>query len=192
MKVIVVSTSTKSLPLFKEMLKNSNLKGIIQVPSVIDAKQKLRQEDYDLVIIQTPCQDEFGTKGALEIARSYRVSVLLLVKNSIYDQVSYQVRESDVFVVSLPSTAQVLYQSIQFSMVHRNMIIQMEKEIQKHKKKLQDEKIIMRAKLFLIENYHWTEDKAHHFIEKMAMDSSKTKLLVSKEILDGKFRKQND
>lgn len=183
MKVILVSNSSNALSLFKEILRYSNLKSIIQVTSITEAKQKLRHEHYDYVIVQTPVTDEFGTRGAKEISISNQVGVILLVKNSIYDQVLYQVGDSGVFVVSMPSTKQVLYQSMNFVIAHQEKVVQLENEIAKQKKKLQDEKIIMRAKLLLVEQYHWSEEKAHRFIEKQAMDHSRTKLQIAREIL---------
>ncbi|MBQ0066356.1 MAG: ANTAR domain-containing protein [Firmicutes bacterium] len=188
MKVILVSNSSNALPLFKEILKGLNLTNIIQLSSINEAKQKLRQEKYDYVIIQAPASDEFGTRGAKEIAISQNVGVILLVKSSIYDQVLYQVRESGVFVVAMPSTKQVLYQSINFMVIHQEKVKALENEIQKHKKKLQDEKIIMRAKLMLVEQYSWSEERAHKFIEKSAMDQSRTKLQIARELLEGNFR----
>lgn len=183
MKVILVSNSSNALSMFKEILRYSNLKSIIQVTSITEAKQKLRHEHYDYVIVQTPVTDEFGTRGAKEISISNQVGVILLVKNSIYDQVLYQVGDSGVFVVSMPSTKQVLYQSMNFVIAHQEKVVQLENEIAKQKKKLQDEKIIMRAKLLLVEQYHWSEEKAHRFIEKQAMDHSRTKLQIAREIL---------
>ncbi|MDO4466028.1 MAG: ANTAR domain-containing protein [Bacillota bacterium] len=183
MKVILVSNSSNALSLFKEILRNSNLQSIVQVASISEAKQELRNERFDFVIIQTPAADEMGTRGAKEIAISTQVGVILLVKNAIYDQVLYQVGECGVFVVSMPSTKQVLYQSINFVIAHQKKVIQLENEIAKHKKKLQDEKVIMRAKLLLVEQYHWSEQKAHRFIEKQAMDHSRTKLQIARELL---------
>ena len=184
MKVMIVSSSSKALPLFKDILSYANLQTIVQVNSIIEAKQKLHREEFDYIIIQPPLTDEFGVKGAKEIAMSMNVSILLLVKNEVYDKVLYQSQDSEIFVVSLPTSKQVLYQSFRFIQMHREKVKMLENEILKAKKKLKDEKTITRAKLLLMEEYRYSEEKAHRFIEKMAMDQSKTRLQIAMELLE--------
>lgn len=183
MKVIVVSTSTNTVSQIQQLLIGPQQNSIVAVSSILEAKQKLLQEHYDLCIIQTPAQDEFGTHGALNIAHSFQVGVILLIKQSLYDQVLYQVRESDVFPLGIPCSSQTLYQCIQFCMIHRNHVYRLEMEINHQKKKIQDERIITRAKLYLMQNENMSEEEAHHYIEKRAMQLSKTKVAIAKDIL---------
>ena len=51
------------------------------------------------------------------------------------------------------------------------------------KKKLDDEKIITRAKLLLMQTLSFTEEEAHKFIEKEAMNSGRTRAEVGYEII---------
>lgn len=51
------------------------------------------------------------------------------------------------------------------------------------KKKLDDERIISRCKLVLIQTLGLSEDEAHKFIEKEAMNSGRTRIEVAYEIL---------
>jgi response regulator NasT len=51
------------------------------------------------------------------------------------------------------------------------------------KKKLDDEKVITRAKLLLMQTLSFTEEEAHKFIEKEAMNSGRTRSDVAYEII---------
>ena len=51
------------------------------------------------------------------------------------------------------------------------------------KKKLDDEKVITRAKLLLMQTLSFTEEEAHKFIEKEAMNSGRTRSEVAYEII---------
>ena len=53
----------------------------------------------------------------------------------------------------------------------------------KLEKKLEDLKIISRAKLLLIINKDITEQEAHKYIEKQAMDTRLARVEVAKEII---------
>ena len=57
-------------------------------------------------------------------------------------------------------------------------------EIRKLRKKIQDQQKINQAKLLLIEQYHYSEEKAHHYIEKVAMDHSITKVEVAMSLIE--------
>lgn len=59
-----------------------------------------------------------------------------------------------------------------------------EKKISKLEQKYLELKMVDHCKLVLISNYHWSEDKAHHYIEKIVMEQNKTKFLVAKELLE--------
>jgi response regulator NasT len=59
-----------------------------------------------------------------------------------------------------------------------------EKKARKLQEKLEEIKLVNRAKFILIEKHKMTESEAHRFIEKDAMDSRRSKAQVAKEIID--------
>ena len=50
-------------------------------------------------------------------------------------------------------------------------------------RKLEDLRLVSRAKLILIQNMSFTEEQAHHYIERRAMDSRRTRAEVALDIL---------
>ncbi|MDD7280924.1 ANTAR domain-containing response regulator [Floccifex sp.] len=182
-KVLIVSSGTKLLPILKELMPSMEY-SLSVVETIQEAKKKLRTIIFDYLLIQCPVKDEFGIKSAQEIVHSFSVGVILLVKNDIFDQVTYRLKDDSIFVVSMPTNRQMLYQTICLMNTFISQKKVLENEIKKLKKKMKDEHVVTQAKLVLIEQYHWSEQKAHHYIEKVAMDNSIPKIEVANKILE--------
>ncbi len=101
-----------------------------------------------------------------------------------YDQIAYQLQETGIFVLAFPIKAQVLLQSLELLRMKRGESKKFRQEISKLKKTIHDDRIINRAKMLLIESYHWTEDKAHHYIEHASMENSISKVEVAKQLIE--------
>ena len=182
-KILIVSSGEKLVPVLKELLPVNEY--IVNLSTTIhDAKKKLRNESFYFSIVQCPIKDEFGVKSSQEIANTFDIGVLLLVKNDIFDQVTYRLKEDPILVLSMPTNRQVLYQGICLMNTLMFQKQKMENEIRKLRKKIQDQQKINQAKLFLIEQYHYSEEKAHHYIEKVAMDHSITKVEVAMSLIE--------
>ncbi|MBB5183312.1 ANTAR domain-containing response regulator [Catenisphaera adipataccumulans] len=184
-KVIVVSRSNDTLKVMKEVLPAHQFQIIHSFATIADTKKALRSRHCDLLIVQAPLKDEQGVRACLQIKNALPIEILLLVKADIYDQVLYQCDDSGICVLSLPCKKSMVYQSCSLLMMLAAQKRKYEAEIARLKQKMQNEKVINRAKLVLIEDYHWTEDQAHKYIEHAAMDTSKTKFEIARDILEG-------
>lgn len=152
--------------------------------SAARAKQRLQMESFTYVILVTPLCDEFGIQTANQIASVYHQYVLLLVPRDKLDQATYQTRDSTVFTASLPVHLPHIHQALtmleKFSLQNHTL----EEQLAKARQKLQDEKMVTRCKLMLIEHYHWSEEKAHSYLGKAAMDHSTSKANVARVLLN--------
>ncbi|MCF0105449.1 MAG: ANTAR domain-containing protein [Holdemanella sp.] len=183
-KALIVSSNKDMFTKLKDAIQSKQFISIQHGTSAIDAKTRLRNEKVDLVILVTPLVDEFGINTARDISHSFDVNVILLVKSDIYDQTVYKLQEERIFVLSTPTNRMMVYQTV--NMMH-TFIYQLsirDKEINKLRKKLLDQQKINQAKLILVENYHYTEEKAHKYLEKLAMDNSMTKVMVAQSIIE--------
>lgn len=174
-KVLVIGNEN-----FLALLKNTANYQYVLSKTYNDALSKLRNTQFDVVVIlysQT-------ISGLLNFAKSLNTSVLLVCKLEIYDQVLYQCKDSGIIVLSYPIKKQVLYEAFQMLMSLKSKIAMYEKKINKLEQKYLELKMMDHCKLVLISNYHWSEEKAHHYIEKIAMEQHKAKFLVAKELLE--------
>ena len=97
-----------------------------------------------------------------------------LLRNALaYDNFSY-LKESD-----LSALATIL----EIHSKYNKKVKQLDVEVNKLKSKNKELKIISKAKILLIKNSNMTEDMAHKHIQCIAMNTQKTILSVSKEII---------
>ena len=182
-KVLIVSSSEKGTELLGEILSGV---GLVQTDSSTcgsEARRRLSEGDYDLVIINVPLSDEQGTELAADIAADSDTGVILLVRAEIADRVQASVEDSGVFVVAKPVSRQLLYQAVKFVTVSRKRVQAARAKAMALQKKLDDLKVIDRAKCCLIQYLKMTEPQAHRHIEKQAMDQRTSKREVAEKIL---------
>lgn len=149
-----------------------------------EALAKLRSARYSyLIVLYSGIKNELLT-FAKSCSVTRNMSVLVVCKQEIYDQVQYQLASSGIIVLSYPIKKQLLYQAMMMLESVQIKLDQYESKITRLEQKYLELKMVDHCKLVLISNYHWSEEKAHHYIEKMAMDQAKTKLQVAKELLE--------
>ena len=88
-RVLIVSAVEKIYEYITEILPPGEFSPILRAASAGEAKRMLVSDEADIVIINTPLPDEFGTELALDLSGG-TAGVLLLVKNDYFDQVCYK------------------------------------------------------------------------------------------------------
>lgn len=181
-RIVIVSHKPTKL---KTILPKYFYAPIVEYTTISDLKNNLRKQSCDILIIQEPLNSSVGWKLALECKEIYHMEILLIVTKDQYDKVTYQLSDTGIFIISLPYSNDEIFQTMELIRTHLEQVNTYKEEIIRLKTTIKNDRIINRAKLVLIESYHWSEDKAHHYIEKIAMDASVSKLEVAKQLLDG-------
>lgn len=181
--VLVVSGSDRFNELTAQVLPEASYSPIIYANGASVARRKLLDRSFDLIIINTPLQDEFGTGFAIDISNASGSVCLMVVKNEIFDEVYTKVVSHGVFVLSKPLNSFILSRSIKWLESAREKLRAAQKTTTSVEEKMEEIRMVNRAKWLLIEHENMTEDKAHHFIEKSAMDRSISKRSVAGEII---------
>lgn len=148
-----------------------------------EARRLLLRQAFDLVVVNAPLQDEFGHALANDFADKTQSGVLLVAKADLYDQVCAKVEESGVLVVSKPINRLFFYQCIRAATATSRRLAALEAENRKLQTKVHETQLIGRAKCALVQYRHLTEEEAHRFIEKQAMDQRIPKREVAEDIL---------
>ena len=180
---LIISNTEKGAAFFTEALNAASIKQIAAINSIGEARRALLEKDYDLVIVDSPLQDETGEDFS-RFAASSGISQLILVVNSEhFNAVSSVCGEDGVLVISKPVNKEILWSAFSLAKSVKNKLKRMQAENIKLKQKIEDIKIIDRAKCTLISYLNLNENEAHRFIEKQAMDLRSTKRAISEEIL---------
>ena len=113
-RVLIVSAVEKIYEYITEILPPGEFSPILRAASAGEAKRMLVSGEADIVIINTPLPDEFGT-GACPRPLRGTAGVLLLVKNDYFDQVCYRSSARGVLTVGKPSSRQTLYGAVKLA-----------------------------------------------------------------------------
>lgn len=139
------------------------------------ARRVLSASGADLLMLQTGTRASQKDKILLECSLTHGVSGLLLCPSERMDSLSYQFREAPVMVVPLQTPRHVLIQILDYMKKNAGTTRRLNESLAREKQKLHDEKILSQTKLQLVHWCRWSEEKAHQYILKTAMDNSLTK-----------------
>ena len=168
--VLIVSASEKFIESSRALLPPTDYYPVETAPNAGSARRALLESAFDIVLIQTPLRDEFGARLAADVCRSSGAGVLLFVKNESLDDVCARVTEDGVMVLGLPASTQMVAQSLRMLCAARERLRRMEEKQATVEEKIEEIRLVNRAKWLLIERLQMTESEAHHYIEKQAMD----------------------
>ena len=108
---------------------------------------------------------------------------MLLVKAEHYSDINARVSPYGILVLSKPTPIQMITQSLLLLCGTRERLRKMEQKTASIEEKMEEIRIVNRAKWLLIEQLKMTEKEAHRYIEKQAMDRCVTRRIVAEKIL---------
>lgn len=181
--VLVVSASAKFNESVRGLLPERFYWPVTVLTDAAGARRALAENSYDLVLINTPLPDEFGTRLALDACESSSAGVLLLVKAEHCPDIEAQVSAHGVLTLAKPTSAQLFAQTLRLLCITRERLRGMEKKAVTLQEKMEEIRLVNRAKWLLIEELKMTEQEAHRYIEKRAMDRCVTRRAVAEQIL---------
>lgn len=180
---LVVTAAEKTVAHFSELLNAASISQIVALPTCGEARRLLLEQDFDLVIINTPLRDESGEVFAQQIAAKGVSQVILVVPSEFFDAIS-EICESDgVLTIARPLNRAVFWAILQLAKSAHNRIARVNKENAQLKQRIEDIRIVDRAKCLLISYLKMSEQDAHRFIEKQAMDMRVSKRMIAEGIL---------
>ena len=147
------------------------------------ARREMVNKTYDLVIINAPLPDDFGTRFAIDACNQSGTVALLLAKSEVYDEVEAKLTCQGVFTLAKPTSALLLNQSLKWLVSARERLRRMEEKATSVEEKMEEIRLVNRAKWLLIEQLKMTEAEAHRHIEKQAMDRCTTRREIALGII---------
>lgn len=183
LSVLIVSSAERLNATMLSSLPESRYQPITAVPDASAASRMLLERPFDLVIVNTPLPDQFGTRFALDVCEKTAAGVLLLVKAEHYADIDARVSPYGVLTLSKPTSAGLFSQSLQLLAATHARLRRMEQKTASMEEKMEEIRMVNRAKWLLIEQLKMTEQEAHRYIEKQAMDRCVTKRVIAENIL---------
>lgn len=182
-RVLIVSASDSITNSIMPLLPMTDYWPVISVRSVSEARRKIVDCEFDIVLINAPLPDDFGMRLAIDICSNSGAGVLLLVKNDLFEEVYAKVVSYGVITLAKPTNMQMVSQNLRILCATRERMRKMEAKQATVEEKIEEIRLVNRAKWLLIESLHMTEPEAHRYIEKQSMDLRISKREVAENII---------
>ena len=183
MSVLIASSNEKFDQVLLSLLPSNEYGHVEVVTSAGAARRKLNNQSFDLLIVNAPLQDERGANLAVDVAGETGIGVLLFLDAAIFDEISVKTEQYGVLTLSKPTNRAIVTQSLKLLCATRQRLKRMEIKAQSFEEKIEEIKLINRAKILLMDKADLDEEGAHKFIEKLAMDSRSSKRRIAEEII---------
>ena len=182
-KTLLVSSSGQSTAPLLELLKSEGFGPVKVTAAAFNARQETERTAFDLICINAPLADENGIELSRFFAQSTRSSVVIIVPQKNADELSEKLTPHGVLVIARPINRHLFHHYLQFTDCFRARMMRVEQETEQLKTMVEDIKLIDRAKLLLVTCLNMSEEQAHRYLEKQAMDLRVSRAEVAKQVI---------
>ena len=182
-KTLLVSASEQSAKALAQLLRQEGYPSVTTVYAAYSARERSEETAYDLIVINAPLIDENGVRLAEHFAQTTRASVMVIAPQKSADELSDLLNSRGVMVIAKPVNKHLFHHYLLFADCFRSRLLRVEQENERLRHMVEDLKIIDRAKLLLVTCLNMSEEQAHRYLEKQAMDLRTTRLAVAKQVI---------
>ena len=178
--VLVVSTSEKFNAATADYFAVPTFSPVQTVSGVSVAKRALAERDFDFVVVNSPVGEDVGIRFSIDAATDSNAVVLFLAKTEQYDLAYEKLAEHGVFLLQKP----IFSIAVDWLISAREGQRKNQKKTLSIEEKMNEIRLVNRAKWLLISELKMTEANAHRYIEKQAMDRCVTRRIIAQEIVE--------
>lgn len=177
-KAIIISLPCETANLIEIIAKNAGF-SVTMISGGSETRRIIRNNyNPDLIIINTPLSDEFGQELAENCYAEISVPIILICSGDIVGEITDKLAYSEITVMSRPISREALSNQI-----NQNNFTNI-KESSEVLSRIDDIRIINRAKSVLMKYLKFTEPQAHRYIEKQAMNNRCTRRESAEKIIN--------
>ena len=177
-RALIVSAGASSNEYIAARLAEMGYARPVILPSGAEARRRMPDADFDLIVVNAPLPDEFGHELCMD------AGVVFLVKAAQAEQLLAPLNEQGVLLLSKPFSNTLFVQVMHMAAASNHRLQRLRQENARLQDKISQIRLVSRAKCCLVEHAHLTEAEAHRRIEKLAMDTRRDRTEIAQEILD--------
>ncbi len=182
-KALIISKTEASIKAVASLLEGGGWNDIHCSTCVDDAKRKLKDNTFELIVVNAPLDEENGLEFSCRCAEETKACIILIVAKAKSLDAFDMVSKYGVMVISKPLNTREFMNIIGFAAAYRKRLTDSLDEAEKLKSELEEVKVINRAKLLLMQCLTMSEAQAHRYIEKQAMNMRTSKLKIAKQVI---------
>lgn len=181
-QAVVISANAEKAAVISDILSELGFDTVKSVSGDSTSGFALSDE-CELVILITPLGNEFGLDLTAALSSESSAAFMLLVNPQQLEEVKKKIAVTGAYVIPKNVSRQTLASCVSVALQARKTICRLRGENTGLEKKLDDIKLIDRAKCVLIQYLRISEQQAHAHIRKQAMDQRVSQARIAQDIL---------
>ena len=183
-RALIVSAGANSNEYIAARLSEMGYSRPVIIPSGAEARRRMSESDFELIVVNAPLPDEFGHELCITAVEQTDAGVVFLVKAAQAEQLLAPLNEQGVLLLSKPFSNTLFLQAIHLAAASNHRLQLLRQENARMQEKIVQVRLVSHAKCCLVEREQMNEDAAHRYIEKRAMDTRRSRAEIAQEILD--------
>ena len=183
-RALIVSAGASSNEYIAARLTEMGYSRPVIIPSGAEARRRMSESDFELIVVNAPLPDEFGHELCITAVEQTDAGVVFLVKAAQAEQLLAPLNEQGVLLLSKPFSNTLFLQAIHLAAASNHRLQLLRQENARMQEKIAQVRLVSHAKCCLVEREQMSEDAAHRYIEKRAMDTRRSRAEIAQEILD--------
>ena len=181
--ILIVSSSEQFNTVARKVLPNGKFNVVETKKSISAAKRELITRPYDLILVNAPLTDGFGTQFVMEVRERRSMGIIIAVPGEVHGDISDKLADQGIIAIAKPIVTKNLEVQIRLLLAMLENVKEAERKVTRIEEKMEEVRLVSRAKLVLIQK-GMSEEEAHDYIIKQAMNTGQTKKSVAEDILD--------
>ncbi len=163
---LVISAGERSSALIRSMLEQAGIHDVRHASSKEAARAQLNREGLEVVVLAAPFPKVSLDELAAEAVRAAQAGVILVVEHWEDGKESEAV---GAMLIKKPITQSAFLQAVRHaSAMYRRSELILSENRRLHVR-LDEVRMVSRAKLLMMNRFSMTEEQAHHYLERQAM-----------------------
>lgn len=184
-RALIVSAGVSANQYLASHLAECGFARAVLAASGSEARRLCAGQDFAVMAVNTPLPDEFGHELALDLVQASSAGVLLLAGRESAGALAQKLGQHGVLVLAKPFSGAQFAGAVGLCAACSRRLAGLREENRRLQNQIAQVRLVSRAKCLLVAAEGITEEEAHRRIEKLAMDTRRTRGEVAQEILAG-------
>ena len=181
--LLLITASQDTAAQFARLLPADRFAPEYSVCSPLEAPYVLDENSFDVVVIDDSVPYDTAPNIAVTASLHGIQNILLLAGQDLFPRASAFAQEHGFMALPSPVDPDLLRQSLGIMAAASARIHELEEKAETLREKMEELKLVDRAKLILVQQFKMSEKDAHRFIEKNAMDRCVKRRTIAENII---------
>ncbi len=178
--MLLLSASEEEARRLRALLPGELCTPVLYARSAQDALRLAERSDVELAVVCEPVAGENAQALVPSLLAQDRICMLLLAAS---DAPRPALEAQGVLVLPRSAPDALIRQAIRLLTATRFRLRRLEHQTAKLEARVEDLRVVNRAKLLLVQHLKMTENEAHRYIEKQAMDTGMKRRSIAENII---------